>query len=235
MAYSVTREDILSVPAEAVVVCVDNPMVITGGEASQRILEAGGEILRKTVKEKKFLRVGDAVDITPCGLPYKRIILSAAPRWLTGKANELIALRTSYQSLFAVTEKLGIRTVAMPFLSVSYYRFPIPEAVHIALTEAEKNSGNTIFIAETEEVFAESRQEYKRPSIVSYVGWYRDDAYFALDNGKYVRVDKRPERIRADVIPYIEPCCREGNNPKQIPLSEDEIRRLRKICENNML
>ncbi|MBQ6428602.1 MAG: hypothetical protein IJK03_07480, partial [Oscillospiraceae bacterium] len=109
------------------------------------------------------------------------------------------------------------------------------EAVHIALTEAEKSSGNTVFIAETEEVFEASRQEYKRPKIVSYVGWYRDDAYFELDNGQYVRVDKRPERIRADVIPYIEPCCRVGNNSKQIPLPEDEIRRLQRICENNML
>ncbi len=235
MPYSVTREDILSVPAEAVVVCVDNPMVITGGEASRRILEAGGELLQKTVKEKRFLRVGDAVDITPCGLPYERIILCAAPHWLTGKANEMYALRVSYQSVFALMEKLGIRTVAMPFLSVSYYRFPIAEAVHIALTEAEKRNGNTVFIAETEEVFEASRQEYKRPKIVSYVGWYRDDAYFELDNGQYVRVDKRPERIRADVIPYIEPCCRMGNNSKQIPLPEDEIRRLQRICENNML
>ena len=234
MVVSVTRDDILAVPAEAAVVCVDNPMVITGGEAGRRILEAGGELLKKAVKEIKFLKVGDSVDISPCGLPYKRIILSAAPRWLTGKANELYCLHVSYQSVFALAEKLGICTVVMPFLSTYYYRFPAEEAVHIGLMEAEKYGVDTIFAAETDKLFEISQKKYKRPKIVSYVGHYRDDAYFALDNGQYARVDKRPELRRADMVPYIEPCCREGNNPLQPKLPENEIRRLQAVFEESL-
>ena len=67
--------------------------------------------------------------------------------------------------------------------------------------------------------------------IVSYVGYYRDAAIFALSNGLFARVDLRPELRQVDVIPYFEACYREGNNPLQTPLPEAEIARLRRIYE----
>ena len=76
-----------------------------------------------------------------------------------------------------------------------------------------------------------SRQEYRRPEIVSYVGYYRDAAIFALSNGLFARVDLRPELRQVDVIPYFEACYREGNNPLQAPLPAAEIARLRRIYE----
>ena len=119
----------------------------------------------------------------------------------------------------------------MPFLSALYYRFPQPEALFIARDEAEKSPLAVTFTADTSELFALSQLPYRKPEIVSYVGWYRDYAIFELDNGLYARVDLRPERRDVAMIPYFEACFRAGNNPLQPPLPEEEVRRLRALYD----
>ena len=65
------------------------------------------------------------------------------------------------------------------------------------------------------------------------MGYYRDHALFALDNGLFARVDLRPENRDVALIPYFEACYRAGNNPLQPPLPDEEIERLRRIYEEN--
>ena len=107
--------------------------------------------------------------------------------------------------------------------------------MHIALRAAKGWEGETAFAADTEELLALSEKPWQKPRILSYIGYYRDHALFALDNGLFARVDIRPERRDADVIPYFEACYREGNNPLQRPLSKEEILRLRRIWEETEL
>ena len=71
----------------------------------------------------------------------------------------------------------------------------------------------------------------RKAKIVSYVGYYRDYAIFELDNGLFARVDLRPELRWADTVPYFEACYREGIDPLQEKLPEEEIRRLAAIWE----
>ena len=164
-------------------------------------------------------------------LPFQALIATAVPRWLTGKANELLALERCYESVFRLAEELGLKSLALPFLSSCYYRFPLDEAVHIALEAAGRFDGRAVFAADSDELLALSEQRYRRPQIVAYVGWYHDLAVFQLDNGLYARVDLRPELRRVDTVPYIEACYRVGTDPKQVPLPEREILRLRRIWE----
>lgn len=233
MAYTVIQGDILSVPADAAVLALEMTGNISTAPSMQSLVQAGGDALRSALRGRKFLPVGSAAEAAAAGLPWPRLILTAEPRWLTGKANELLALHRCYESVYDLAERLGCRRLVMPFLSAEYYHFPRDEAVHAALTEAEKRALETVFVADTPELLALSRQSYRKPRIVSYVGWYRDDAYFALDNGQYARIDMRREVERCAVIPFIEACCRVGNNPRQKPLPEAEIARLRQIYENS--
>ena len=83
----------------------------------------------------------------------------------------------------------------------------------------------------TEELYALGLAEYRRPEIAAYVGYYRDHAVFALDNGLFARVDLRREIRDVSVIPYFEACYRAGNNPLQEPLPVEEIRRLMRIYD----
>ena len=233
MAYRVTQEDILSLRTDAAALSVEISLEISPFPVCQTLAAAGGETLRAAVREKRFLPVGSAVEIDRSGLGFAHVFAAAAPIWLTGKANELLTLHRTYESLFTAAAEAGCRSIALPFLSAMAYRFPRDEAVHAALREAERSGLELLFAAETDELYEQSLRPYRRPGIVSYVGYYRDSAVFLLDNGQYARVDLRPERRAFDVVPYIEACFREGTDPAQPPLGEAEKARLREVYENS--
>ena len=234
MAF-VTLDDIMSLSADAAVLPLEMSGAPAEGKAAQALARAGGEALRDALRKLRFLGVGSAAVLDVPGLPFPNLIVTAVPRWLTGKANELLVLHRCYESVYALAQELGCRSLVSPFLSCCYFHFPQDDAVHIALRAAKGWEGETVFAADTEELLALSEKPWQKPHILSYIGYYRDHALFALDNGLFARVDIRPERRDADVIPYFEACYREGNNPLQRPLSKEEILRLRRIWEETEL
>lgn len=231
MSYIVTRQDILTVQADSAVLCVENRMVVAQSAVSERLAEAGGDAFRSALRKRQFLPVGSADSLNAAVAPFSHIILAATPRWNNAEANEILVLRFCYRNVFGKAEELGCRSVAMPFLSTYYYRFPRKDAVHVALMEAEKTALQVIFVAEDQELYDLSLQQYRKPELSRYIGYYRDYAIFELDNGQYVRIDIRPENREVTRIPYIEPCYRAGHDPRQQPLPEKEIERLRKLYD----
>ena len=234
MAF-VTLDDIMSLSADAAVLPLEMSGAPTDGRAAQTLAAACGERLRPAIRRAGFLAVGSAAVLDVPGLPFPNLIVTAVPRWLTGKANELLVLHRCYESVYALAQELGCRSLVSPFLSCCYFHFPQDDAVHIALRAAKGWEGETVFAADTEELLALSEKPWQKPRILSFIGYYRDHALFALDNGLFARVDIRPERRDADVIPYFEACYQEGNNPLQRPLSKEEILRLRRIWEETEL
>lgn len=232
MPYRITRESILSVEADAAVLGLEMTMDPAESPVCAQLAAAGGDLLREAIAQLRFLPVGSAAAVDCTALPFGCLILTAMPRWLTGKANELLVLHRCYESVYAAARERGCRSLVTPFLSALYYRFPQDEAVRIALAECRRAGMDTVFVAETPELFTLSGQPYRRPQIVSYIGYYRDHALFALDNGLFARVDLRPERTEVALIPFFEACFREGNNPLQPPLPAAEIDRLREIYEH---
>ena len=231
MSYSVTQQNILNIQTDAAVISVENPMSIADGPVNEALAAAGGEELRIAVRKKRFLPVGSAVAVEPGGLPFKYILVTAAPRWWSGEANELVVLHCCYTSLYRLAEELGCRSVATAFLSTSYFGFPKAEAVGIALSEAARTVVDTVFVAEDEALKELSGKPYRRPKIVSYLGYYRDHAAFLLDNGQYAKVDIRAEMRAVSIRPYLEACYFEGRTAPALPLPDGEVERLRVIYE----
>ena len=230
----VTRESILGVEADAICASVEIALNLSQTPVCQAIAAAGGEgLLRPLEESHHFLPVGSAMEAARGALPFSHFIITAAPVWASGKSNELLILHRCYQSVFSLAKELGCGSITLPFLAALYYRFPQHEAVKIALREAEQSGLAVTFAADTPALYALSRQSYRKPEIVSYVGYYRDHAIFALDNGLFARVDLRRENVDVTTIPYFEACYRVGNNPLQEPLAEEEIARLRRIYEEN--
>ena len=120
MSYTVTREDILSLRADAAVLCVENKMVVAESAVCVRLAEAGGEALRAALRRKKFLPVGSADALGEDVQPLPRLILVATPHWNNAQSNELLILRYCYRDVFRVAEEMGCRSVVMPFLSAYY-------------------------------------------------------------------------------------------------------------------
>ncbi len=231
MAYTVTEKSILSVRADAAVICIENKMRISDSAVCRELGEAGGETFRKVLEVQKFLPVGSARAAGTGIGPFRQIILAASPRWENAQGNEILILQRCYRNVFQTAERLGCKTIAMPFLSAFYYRFPKEDAVRTAQLEANRTGLQVIFTAENEELAGLGRKECGKQSIRSYIGYYRDYAVFELENGQYVRVDIRPENRDAARILYFEPCYRVGHDPAQEPLPEKEIERLRTVYE----
>ena len=229
MPYTVTQKDILDIRADAAVLCVENRMIPALSAAALRLAEAGGAAFRSRIRELKFLPVGSAVSAGMGIDPFRQIILTAAPRWENAQGNEILILHLCYRAVFREAEALGCKSLAMPFLSAFYYRFPLDDAVRVALREAEKTGLNVCYVAENREIYDCSQKSHVKPEISSYIGYYRDYAVFQLENGQFIRVDVRPEKKEAARILYFEPCYRVGHDPEQIPLSEKEIERLKEI------
>ena len=231
MSYTVTQDKILNVRADAAVICIENQMIVTENPVSNQLAEVGGVRLLEDLLPRRFIPVGSACEIPTDTLPFAHIIAVAAPRWFNGESNEKLILGRCYASIYAIAEAFGIQTVAVPFLSTHYFRFPQAEAVEIAKIMADSAPCDTIFIAETPELYELSQTPYRKPKIVRYVGYYRDYAAFELDNGLYARVDIREEMRDVNVRPYVDSCFWNGFDPEQLPLPDEEIERLRQIYE----
>ena len=230
MPYEVVREtDISAVPAEAAVIAVENRMLVADAPFYQRLIPEEG---RAALSQKVFLPVGSAEAAETTVPPFKHLILAAAPRWENTRGNEILILHRCYQNIFRTAEKLGCHSVVTPFLSTFYYGFPKKDAVCAAYAEAKKTAVQVVFITDSEELYRLSRGDLQKPEIVSYIGYYRDHAIFALENGRFARVDIRPEIRDVTLVPFFEPCYVIGNNPLQEPLPEREVMRLKRIYQD---
>ena len=234
MPFRVTRSPILDIKADAAVIAVENPMIPAVGLSNETLAKAGGEALRTALREKRFLAVGSAVAVEPDALPYRQVLATCTPRWWNGECNELLVLQRCYESIFSLAEALGCRSLALPFLSAANYGFPLENAVRIARTLAEDSALDLCFVAETEELWRLSQKEPVKPRILSYLGYYRDYAVFALEDGLFAFVDLREENRKVELRLYVEPCYFSGYDPAQTPLSSGELQRLREIYESSV-
>ena len=228
MSYTVTDNNILSTNADAAVLAVENRMIVTDSPICRALISDNVE---SALKKRVFLPVGSAAVLEATVLPFKYLIITAAPRWENTRGNEILILHRCYQNIFRAADQLGCESLVTPFLSTFYYGFPKKDAVCAAFTEAGKTRLNVTFIADGEELFKLSTGDMKKPEIQSYIGYYRDHAMFELDNGRFARIDIRPEIRDVTLVPFFEPCYVMGNNPKQEPLLEREISRLTQVYQ----
>ena len=228
MSYTVTDNNILSTNADAAVLAVENRMIVADSPICRALISDNVE---SALKKRVFLPVGSAAVLEATVLPFKYLIITAAPRWENTRGNEILILHRCYQNIFRAADQLGCESLVTPFLSTFYYGFPKKDAVCAAFTEAGKTRLNVTFIADGEELFKLSTGDMKKPEIQSYIGYYRDHVMFELDNGRFARIDIRPEIRDVTLVPFFEPCYVMGNNPKQEPLSEREISRLTQVYQ----
>ena len=231
MSYIISTEDILSVKADAAAVCIENTMKLSEEPVSQRLGECGGNELLTVLKEKRFLPVGRAWPFHVDSLPFRFLFAVGSPQWRYGECNEFFVLRCCYRSLFDLARQYQCHSLALPFLSTFYYRFPLEEAVHIGLEEADHTDLELIFLTQNRKEYELSQRPYSKPKLLDYLGYYHDHAVFRLDNGQFAFIDRRPERKDVMIRLYVRACYYLQSDPFLPPLSEDEIERMRRIYE----
>ena len=135
MPFSIIRNDITKITADAIVNSA-NPMPVCGGGAEAAIYAAAGrEKLLKARVRIGELEPGEAAATKAFGLRARHIIHTVGPVWQGGTAGELEVLADCYRHSLGLARDLGCGSIAFPLISTGTYGFPKDKALSTALNE----------------------------------------------------------------------------------------------------
>ena len=138
MPFTIIRNDITKVTADAIVNTA-NPRPVVGGGTDSGIYQAAGKELLLTERRKiGEIARGDAVHTPAFGLNAKYIIHTVGPVWIDGKHGEREILHSCYAKSLALAAELSCESIAFPLISTGSYEFPRNEALDIALSEISR-------------------------------------------------------------------------------------------------
>lgn len=133
MAFTIIREDLARVQADAIVVPANKYLEISGGTGLTVAKAAGLRRLRRACKRLGGCPVGQAVATPAYRLPAEHIIHAVGPIWRGGDYDEAQLLRSAYDNALNLALRLNAQSVALPLLSAGTFGYPIREAFEIAV------------------------------------------------------------------------------------------------------
>ena len=161
----VIRGDITSQTTDAIVNAANTHLLVGSGVCGAIHRVAGPELAREC-REIGDCPTGDARITDAYDLPCKYVIHAVAPRYWNGTRGESELLRRCYQSIFALTENHGIKSISIPAIGTGIYRYPIKEATEIAfdttLATQEKQELSVEFVCFDENTATVYEETYRR-------------------------------------------------------------------------
>jgi O-acetyl-ADP-ribose deacetylase (regulator of RNase III) len=145
MAVELVRGDITRQHVDAIVNAA-NSSLLGGGGVDGAIHRAGGpEILNacqalRAGEHARGLATGDAVATTAGRLPARWVIHTVGPVYAKSE-DRSDRLRSCYRRSLEVASGLGATSVAFPLISAGLYRWPVDDAIRIALSECSTHGG----------------------------------------------------------------------------------------------
>jgi len=160
---TILKTDITTLDVDAVVNAANNSL-LGGGGVDGAIHRAAGPELLAECRLLGGCPTGQAKLTRGYRLPARYVIHAVGPVWSGGTSGERELLAGCYRSCFALAREHGLRSLAFPAISCGVYRFPVDQAVKIALqetaTELGKNDAleRVIFACFDEAVYAAYRR-----------------------------------------------------------------------------
>lgn len=139
MPFSIIREDLTKIKADAIVDPI-NPKLDPSGGASKAIFEtAGYNKMQNACKHYIPLKYTETILTPGFHLPAQFVIHTASPLYdLKDKDKSLNLLEKTYQNIFDVALKHKFKSIALPLISSGSNGYPKKEAFDIAIHEIKR-------------------------------------------------------------------------------------------------
>ncbi len=144
MPFSIIRNDITKLNADAIVNAANAKLLAGGGVCGAIFTAAGVEKLQEECNKIGHCDIGGAVITKGYNLPAKYVIHTVGPVYGQNPKEEENQLYSCYESSLKLAREKRLKSVAFPLISSGIYGYPKTEALKIA-TRAIKD-----FLAENE-------------------------------------------------------------------------------------
>ena len=132
MPFTIIRNDITEVAADAIVNTA-NPKPVIGGGTDYAIHKAAGPELLEARKKIGEIHTGQSVATPAFQLSAKYVLHTVSPAWIDGKHREEELLRKAYDAALQLAEKLECTSIAFPLMAAGTYGFPHDLALSAAI------------------------------------------------------------------------------------------------------
>ncbi len=132
MPFTIVRDDITHVKADAIVNAANEHLWAGGGVCGAIFSAAGRRRLQDACDKIGYCETGSAVATPGFALPAKYVIHAVGPVWQGGMHGERKLLASCYRSSLELAESLDCESIAFPLISAGIYGYPHREALEVA-------------------------------------------------------------------------------------------------------
>lgn len=132
MPFTIVRDDITHVKADAIVNAANEHLWAGGGVCGAIFKAAGARKLQEACDEIGFCETGSAVATPGFALPATYVIHTVGPVWQGGMRGERKLLTSCYRTSLELAASLACESIAFPLISAGIYGYPHREALEVA-------------------------------------------------------------------------------------------------------
>lgn len=135
MPFTIVRDDITHVHADAIVNAANEQLRHGGGVCGAIFEAAGAQKLQKACNKIGHCDTGSSVATPAFALHARYVIHTVGPIWRGGTNGERELLESCYRSSLELAHSLKCRSIAFPLISAGIYGYPQDEALEVARTQ----------------------------------------------------------------------------------------------------